>query len=43
MDEGLVAEAIQKVNLFFNSKWKAYQQQADNTPMKIFTPFKPIE
>lgn len=43
MAEGLVAEAIQRTNAFFEGKWKAYQQQADNTPMKLFPPFLPIE
>ena len=43
MAEGLVAEAIQKANSFFNGKWMQYQQQADATPMKIFKDFKPLE
>ncbi len=41
--ESLVKEAIQKTNLFFDSKWKEYQKQADDTPMKIFKDFKVIE
>ena len=43
MAEGLVAEAIQKANSFFNGKWMQYQQQANATPMKIFKDFKPLE
>lgn len=41
--EGLVSEAVQKTNEFFNSKWKSYQQQAEATPMKIFKEYKPVE
>ncbi len=41
--EGLVTEAAQKANTFFAGKWKAYQKQAENTPMNIFKVFKPIE
>lgn len=41
--EGLVVEAVQKTNSFFNGKWKEYQNQANNTPMKIFKDFKTIE
>ncbi len=43
MAEGLVKEAIQKTNLFFNGKWKEYQKQADETPMKTFKDFKMID
>ena len=41
--EGSVDEAIKKTNMFFNGKWKDYQQQADNTPMKSFKDFMSIE
>ena len=41
--EGLVAEAVQKTNNFFNSIWKVYQQQVENTPMKLFKEYKPVE
>jgi photosystem II stability/assembly factor-like uncharacterized protein len=43
MAEGLVTEAVQKTNLFFNGKWKAYQKQADDTPMKTFKEFNSIQ
>ena len=43
MAEDLVAQLIKRTNLFFNGKWKAYQQQVDNTPLKNFTDFKTIE
>jgi len=42
MAEQVVMEAVQKANSFFNSKWKQYRQQADNTPMKIFKDFKEL-
>jgi photosystem II stability/assembly factor-like uncharacterized protein len=41
--EGLVEEAVKKANAFFNGKWKAYQQQAEATPMKLFKEVKVIE
>lgn len=41
--EGLVTEAVQKTNDFFNGRWRAYQQQAENTPLKIFKEYKPVE
>ena len=43
MAEGLVEQAIQTTNDFFNGKWKEYQQQAEATPMKIFKEFKIID
>jgi hypothetical protein len=42
MAEQVVMEAVQKANSFFNSKWKQYRQQADNTPIKIFKDFKEL-
>ncbi len=41
--EVLVAEAIQKANTFFTTKWMAYQKLAEATPMKIFKDYKPVE
>lgn len=41
--ESLVTEAVQKTNNFFNGKWKAYQQQVENTPLKLFKEYKPVE
>ncbi len=43
MAESLVTDAIKKTNEFFNGKWKAYQLQADNTPMKLFKDYKLME
>ncbi len=41
--EGLVNEAVQKTNIFFNTKWSDYQKLVSNTPMKLFKEYKPIE
>jgi len=41
--EGLVTEAVLKTNNFFNGRWKAYQQQVENTPQKLFKEYKPVE
>ena len=41
--EGLITEAVQKCNTFFNGKWKEYQQLVENTPMKLFGEYKPVE
>lgn len=41
--EGLTEAAVQKTNTFFTTKWPVYQQQANNTPMKIFKEFVPIQ
>ena len=41
--EVLVAEAIQKANTFFSTKWVTYQKLAEATPMKIFKEYKPVE
>ena len=41
--ETLVAQAIEKANTFFTTKWMAYQKLAEATPMKIFNSYKPVE
>ncbi len=41
--EALVAQAIEKANTFFTTKWMAYQKLAEATPMKIFNSYKPVE
>lgn len=41
--EGLVTEAVQKCNAFFNGKWKDYQQLVEGTPMKLFGEYKAVE
>jgi hypothetical protein len=41
--EGLVNEAVQKTNTFFNSKWGDYKTQVEKTQVKLFKPYKVIE
>lgn len=41
--ERSVKEALQKINAFFDSKWKQYRQQAENTPLKIFREYAPLQ
>lgn len=41
--EGLIDEAVQKINAFFSNSWKKYRQQTENTPLKLFKEYKEIE
>ena len=41
--EGLVNEAVQKANAFFNGPWLQYQKLAETTPRKIFKEYRAIE
>ena len=41
--EGLVSEAVQKTNLFFNTKWEDYKTLVEKTEVKLFKPYKMIE
>jgi photosystem II stability/assembly factor-like uncharacterized protein len=34
--EAAVTESVNKINDFFNTKWKAFRQQAEATPLKLF-------
>ncbi|MFN5641608.1 MAG: WD40/YVTN/BNR-like repeat-containing protein [Sphingobacteriales bacterium] len=36
------AEAIEKVNKFFNDTWKAYRQLAESTKLNLFKDYSPI-
>ena len=40
--EGLINEAIQQINLFFDVKWKAYRKQVEETPVKMFKDYDPL-
>ena len=40
--EGLVSEAVQKTNAFFNGKWEDYKKQVESTPLKVFKDYKVI-
>jgi photosystem II stability/assembly factor-like uncharacterized protein len=40
--EGLIAEALKRINAFTDGKWKQYRQQVENTPVKLFKDYTPI-
>jgi photosystem II stability/assembly factor-like uncharacterized protein len=40
--EKIMDEAIQKINGFFDGKWKGFRQQAESTPLKLFKDYTPI-
>lgn len=40
--EKIMDEAIQKINSFFDGKWKGFRQQAESTPLKLFKDYTPI-
>ena len=41
--EGLVNEAVQKTNAFFNGKWEEYKKLVDKTPLNLFKPYKVVD
>jgi hydrogenase maturation factor len=41
--EKAVAEAIEKINMFFGSSWSNYRQQVESTKLNLFKEYKPIE
>ncbi|GAB2841759.1 WD40/YVTN/BNR-like repeat-containing protein [Ferruginibacter profundus] len=41
--EALIAQAVEKANTFFTTKWMAYQKLAEATPVKIFKEYKVVE
>jgi photosystem II stability/assembly factor-like uncharacterized protein len=41
--EKAVADALQKINAFFDGKWKDYRQQVEGTKVNLFKDYKPIE
>lgn len=40
--EGLIEQAVKKINTFFSNSWKKYQQQTESTPLKLFKEYKEI-
>lgn len=40
--EGLMQEAISRINAFFMNDWKKYRQQAESIPVKLFKDYKEI-
>jgi photosystem II stability/assembly factor-like uncharacterized protein len=41
--EKAVTDAIQKINTFFDGRWKDYRQQVEGTKLNLFKDYKPIE
>ena len=41
--EGLIREAVQRINNFFETKWKAYRKLAEETPVNLFKDYRAIE
>jgi hypothetical protein len=41
--EKAVVDAIQKINGFFDGKWKDYRQQVEGTKVNLFKDYKPIQ
>jgi photosystem II stability/assembly factor-like uncharacterized protein len=41
--EKAVGEAIQKINAYFDGKWKDYRQQVEGTKVNLFKEYKPIQ
>ena len=37
-----VNEAVQKINAFFEGKWKDYRNLVENTKVNLFKDYKPI-
>ena len=40
--EDLIAEAIRKINQFFQVNWSAYRRQVEETPVKLFKDYNPL-
>jgi hypothetical protein len=40
--EKAIGNAVQKINTFFDGKWKDYRQQAENTKLSLFKDYKPL-
>ena len=41
--EGLLKEAVRRINVFFDTKWRSYRKLAEETPVKLFKDYAPIE
>jgi hypothetical protein len=41
--EKAVVDALQKINAFFDGKWKDYRQQVEGTKVNLFKDYKPIQ
>jgi hypothetical protein len=41
--ETLTGQTLQRVNAFYNGKWKAYRKQVEDTKVNLFKDYKTIE
>ena len=41
--EVLIAQTLQRVNAFYNTKWKDYRSQTENTRIGLFKEYPPIQ
>jgi photosystem II stability/assembly factor-like uncharacterized protein len=41
--EKAIGNAVQKINTFFDGKWKDYRQQVEGTKVNLFKDYKPIQ
>ncbi|MFI5133043.1 MAG: hypothetical protein ACHQEB_01840, partial [Chitinophagales bacterium] len=41
--ELMISLAVQRINTFFDSKWKEYRQQAEGTKISLFKDYTPIQ
>jgi uncharacterized protein YbjQ (UPF0145 family) len=40
--ELMISLAVQRINVFFDSKWKEYRQQAEGTKINLFKDYSPL-
>jgi photosystem II stability/assembly factor-like uncharacterized protein len=40
--ESAIGQAIERINNFFEGKWKDYRKQAESTPIKLFKDYSPL-
>ena len=41
--EFMIGRAVDRINAFFENKWKAYRQQAEGTKINLFKDYSPIQ
>jgi hypothetical protein len=41
--EDMITQAVQKVNSFYNTRWKAYRQLVEATKIGLFKDYTPID
>jgi len=40
--ETLINRSVQRINAFFDGKWKTYRQQAEGTKINLFKDYTPV-